>query len=487
MESEPPASGGNAGPPGNPAPVRARQLLRVRAVWIFPLVLGSIVVVLITGFYIGSAVNPIEHLHGLPVAVVNSDQGATAGTRTVDVGRQVQSGLSRTAAVADRLGLANTTLSAAERSMQRDGYYATVVIPRDFSASLLGLYGVKTAGPVPGRPEITILTNQRAGTEGVGLATAILEPALAAASRMIGRELSAAVPAATANPATRAVLTDPVTVTTVQYRPLPSHNALGLSAFYIALLTLMCGFLGGTIVNASADSALGYATTEIGPKWRQRRPVPISRWQTLLLKWVIAVVLTALTTALMLVVAVGILRMDAPHVWLLWLVAWLCAVSVATGTIALFAVLGASFGQLLAMVLFVYAGLASAGGTVPLQALPTGFRWLGQIEPLRQVLAGTRSILYFGAQADAGLTRAVALASAGLVFWLIVGTIAVRWYDRKGLHRMSPELLAYVHAAADSYQSGDREAARQEPGSADGPGATGGPEAGDGPDPTAGQ
>lgn len=453
MNSDASPPGGNAGTSATPRPVTAGRLLRVRAVWILPLMLGSILVVVITAFYIGSVVNPLGNLHGLPVAVVNSDHGATAGHRTVDIGAQVQSGLSHARPVTDKLALTNTTLAAAERSMQRDGYYATVVIPPDFTASLLSLYGVKTTGPAPGRPEITILTNNRAGTQGVGLATGVLEPALAAASRQIGRELSAAVPADTPSSVPRAFLADPITVTDIQYRPLPSHNALGLSAFYIALLTLMCGFLGGIVVNTSVDSALGYATTEIGPRWRQRRPVPISRWQTVLLKWVIAAVLTALTTALMLVVAAGILRMDAPHAGLLWLFAWLCAASVAAGTLALFAALGTSFGQLLAIVLFVYAGLASAGGTVPLQALPAILRWLGQIEPLRQVLAGTRSILYFGAQADAGLTRGVVLASAGLVFWLIVGTITTRWYDRQGLHRISPDLLAYVHAAADTYES----------------------------------
>ena len=54
------------------------------------------------------------------------------------------------------------------------------------------------------------------------------------------------------------------------------------------------------------------------------------------------------------------------------------------------------------MLIFVYVGLASSDGTVPLQALPGVLRWLAEIEPLRQILAGTRAILYFDARADAG-------------------------------------------------------------------------------------
>ena len=467
MGSNSPSGAGNNRPAGNAFPVRARNILSARAVWIIPLVIGSILVALITVFYIGSVVNPLGHLHGLPVAVVNQDQGAAAGPRRIDVGETVQAGLSHAPAVSSRLGLDDTTLRAAEQVMNRGGSYATVVIPPQFTASLLSLAGVPGSRPASGRPEIVILTNQRAGTEAVGLATGVLEPALAAASRQIGRQLAAAAPPPS-SPATRVFLADPVTVTTVLYRPLPSHTALGLSAFYIALLTLFCGFLGATIVNSSVDVALGYATTETGPMFRQRRPVPINRWHTLITKWVIAAPLTGIMTGILLLIAVAGLGMNAPNVGLLWLLAWLCAASVAAGTLVLLAVLG-NLGQLVALIIFVYAGLASVGGTVPLEALPTVLRWLAEVEPLRQVLAGTRAILYFNAQADAGLTRSVAAAAAGLGFWLIAGAAIVRWYDAKGLNRLDPELLAYIHASADTYRSRGSGARDQGPVSGDKP------------------
>jgi YhgE/Pip-like protein len=435
-------------------------LLKVRAVWAFPMVLGSVVVVLLTAFYVGSVVDPLSHLHGLPVAVVNQDRTVTIGPRHINIGRQVERGLSGSPAVSSRLALTDTTLAAAEQDMDRGAVYATLLIPPDFTGSLLRLAGAGPAGHRPGRPEIVILTNERAGSVGVDLATGVLQPALAVASRLVGRQLAVMAPAAASSPLKRLFLADPITVTMTAFRPLPAHSALGLSAFYIALLTLICGFLGGTIVNASVDAALGYATREIGPRWSQRTLVPINRWHTLVIKWVMAVVMTGLMTGLMLLVAAGIFRMDAPRFGLLWLLAWLAAVSVAEGTIVLFAVLGASIGQMLALLAFVYAGLASSGGTIPLQALPTLLRWLAHVEPLRQILAGTRAILYFDGRADAGLARSVTYASLGLVFWLIVGTVAVRWYDRKGFNRADPELVAFVASSTEQYQS--QKAARQQ-------------------------
>ena len=84
MSSESAGPTRHSGAPRRAFPVRASDLLKVRAVWILPLILGCVVVVLITAFYVGSVVDPLAHLHGLPVAVVNQDRGAVIGTTTTD-------------------------------------------------------------------------------------------------------------------------------------------------------------------------------------------------------------------------------------------------------------------------------------------------------------------------------------------------------------------------------------------------------------------
>jgi YhgE/Pip-like protein len=463
------------GTPDPRLPVRARHLLRTRAVWAIPLIVAAVVVAVMTALYISSVVNPLAHLRGLPVAVVNQDRGAAAGPQHLQIGQQVQAGLLASPAVSGRLHLMVWTLPQAEAAMGRDGLYAALVIPPGFTASLLTVAGLPAAGPAAAgtAPHVQILTNERAGTVGTELATGILQPALAAASRQIGQHLAALAPAAL-TPAARVLLASPVTVTTAQYRPLPPSTALGLSAFYVALLTLLCGFLGATTVNSVVDSALGYAPREIGPRRRQRQPVPISRWQTLLIKWAVVTALTAVLTALMLAVAAGALGMDAPYPALLWLYAWLCAASVGVGTIALFAVAG-TYGQLIGLLLFVYAGLASAGGTVPVQALPGYLRTLSNVEPLRQVLAGTRSIMYFGAQGDAGLARGTLAAALGLLFWLALGTAIVTWYDRKRLYRLHPDLLAHLNHAVQDHKTRQATAPSSPSGAAQPPSGEAGP------------
>jgi YhgE/Pip-like protein len=454
--------GGN---PGVTPRIRASTLLRVRTVWLAPIALAAILVFFMTLFYIGAVVNPTGHLSGLPVALVNEDRGGTVQGGQVNFGAEVASDLLHSHDVTSRLALDEVSLTQAKAQMNSDNAYAAIVIPPGFTASLLSAYGLSSGSA--GTPTIQLLTNPRAGSIGVQLATGVAQPALHQASLDIGRKLSAQAAKGGHSPRSGVSASNPITLTTSEFRSLPPDSALGLSAFYISLLSIMCGFLGAVLVNSSIDAALGYGTSEIGPRWRQRMPVAISRWQTLLAKWSVVLVAVPILTGILLLVAVGLLHMNAPYAGELWLFASFAGIAIAAGTLALFAAFGA-IGQLLAMLLFVYLALASSGGTIPVQALPSFFRFAASFEPLRQVLGGVRAILYFNAQADAGLTRGLVLTAVGLVFWIIAGTAVTRWYDRRGMDRLQPDVLEFAQRSARAYTAGTQDlAARRDPGNGD--------------------
>jgi len=437
--------------------IRASMLLRVRTLWLAPLALTAILMFFMALFYIGAIVNPTGHLSGLPVALVNEDSGATLHGSHVNFGAEVASDLRHSTGVTSRLSLDEISYARAKAQLNSGKAYAAIVIPPGFTASLLSAYGLSSAPA--GTPVIQLPTNPRAGSMGVQLATGVAQPALRHVSSAIGGKLSSEAAKLGSTPRSGVDTASPITVTTSDFRPVPPDSALGLSAFYVSLLALMCGFLGAVLVNSSVDAALGYGTTEIGPRWRQRMPVAISRWQTLLTKWSVALTAVPILTGILLLVAAGILNMNAPHAGELWLFMSFAGIAIAAGTLALLAAFG-SLGQLLAMLLFVYLALASSGGTVPVQALPSFFRFAATFEPLRQVLGGVRAILYFNAQADAGLTRGLVLTAIGLIFWLIAGAAVTRWYDRRGLDRLQPDVLEFVQRSARAYT-----AAAQDPAS----------------------
>lgn len=429
---------------------RPSALLKVRALWLSPLIIGGTVVTLMTLIYIGSLAYAATQLRGLPVALVNQDVGAGNPRGELRFGDQVVDDLTESAPVTKALSVRVLDLPEAQQQMDDGQIYAMIVIPPGFSESLMTMAGTtSTDATVPA--QIQLLTNPRLGSAGVGQATGVLTPALRAASRSIGEQLMPlSRPEIRSIPVAAEALRDPVETDTVQYRPLPTNSALGLSAFYLALLATMCGFLGATLIHNTVDSALGYAPTELGTKWRMRLPVPLSRWSTLLTKWLLALVLVPVFTLVMLVAAVLVVGLDAPGLPELWLFTTLGGLCVAAGSLALLAAFG-SIGQLLALILFVYLALASSGATVPTEAIPDFFRLLSHADPLRQLFIGVRSIIYFDGSAAAGWPAAAAVLTIELLIWVVLGVTVTKWYDRRGLHRLHPDVVAFVNESAESF------------------------------------
>lgn len=226
-----------------------------------------------------------------------------------------------------------------------------------------------------------------------------------------------------------------MTVNVADGHPVGPRSAMGLSAFYYALVLVVCGMLGANVVNSQVDTALGYLHTDFGPI-RKREPVQhTTRVRTLAIGIALMLGLSLVMGTLVEVATVGILDMDASHLGLLWLYSVATIAVVGIGSLALFAAFGTP-GMLLATIVFVAMAVPSSGATVPVQALPGFFRALAEFEPLRQITEGLRSLLYYGAQADAGLTRAWASMGVALVAALIFGFTVTRLYDRKGLHRI---------------------------------------------------
>ncbi|MGD0811420.1 MAG: DUF3533 domain-containing protein, partial [Acidimicrobiales bacterium] len=249
----------------SPPPSRARavNLLKAPGLWAAPLITASVLLFLISIIYLGSIVNPTSHLHHLPVALVDQDRGLVVDGSHVDLGQEVAGAMTGSPELSRLLTLQPETLAQAESQMSLGDIYAAVVVPSGFTASVLSATKPATQVEATGPgPEIEMLTNPRLGGVGVSLASGAVGAAVPKISAKLAEEVITDdhLPAPSSE-AARSQLSSFVTFTQESYRPLPDNGGLGLSAFYIALLTIMCGFLAGTIVNTSVDVALGYATT----------------------------------------------------------------------------------------------------------------------------------------------------------------------------------------------------------------------------------
>ncbi|POX56194.1 ABC transporter [Streptomyces sp. Ru71] len=410
--------------------VRAFAVARHGRLWLVPTALCALVALFLTLLYMGGILDPNGNLRRLPIALVDTDQGPPLPGQQQTLGAQV----SRSVVAATPAGTVQwRRLSPTQlRDQLASGkVYGALVIPADFTTSVAAL----TTPRASARPALTVLTNPGLGSLGSSLASQISQRAAHQASLTIGRQLMKQASSQGVDATTRALLGDPITVTTRVGHPIGRHSGLGLTAFYFTLLLVLTGFVGGNIINSGVDSGLGYTDTEIGP-WHTRRPtVPISRTQTLLLKMLMTAGIMVLTTSLLMIAAIAILGMDASHLPLLWIFSYCASLAVGLGVQAINAAFG-GIGQVVSMFVFIALALPSSGATIPLEAVPGFYRFLALFEPMRQLTDGVRSILYFDARADAGLTRGWTMVAIGFALALLFGFAMTLYYDHKGLHRL---------------------------------------------------
>ncbi|MGW6912980.1 YhgE/Pip domain-containing protein [Kitasatospora sp. NPDC054939] len=424
-----------------PGGVRARQVLRNPKVWILPTVIVGLVGFLLSLLYMGGIINPRADLHRLPIGLINSDQGAVVDGQQQNLGAQITAGVLAAPDPDEKVSWRVLDRAAADEQLGRGALTGALEVPAGFTAAVAALGD--PAQQAPERPTMIVLTNPGVGSLASSLASSISQDTAERASAELGRTLTAQAAARVApggqeTNAAALQLADPIAVVVQVGHPIGQNSGLGLTAFYYTLLLVLCGFLGANVISNGVDVALGYAASELGPLRTQRPLVRISRTATLTVTSVMSVAIAVLTSSLVMLATVVVLDMDASHLPMLWIFSVCATAAVGLGMQALLAAFG-GIGQLIGMFVFIALSLPSSGATVPLEALPEFYQRLAVFEPMRQLTDGVRAILYFDAQADAGLARGWIMIAIGTVAALVFGYAMTIYYDRKGLHRVHPE------------------------------------------------
>ncbi|MEV6136666.1 DUF3533 domain-containing protein [Nocardia sp. NPDC051990] len=425
----------------NPQEVDQTSTPRVHVrVWLAPAVVVSLLMALLATMYLAYVVDPVKHLHGFPIALVDQDSGDVISGKPANVGKQISDALVQQIP-SDKIDLRVLGINEAQHQLNTGNVYGAIVIPSDFTKRL-GI--LATASVVPGdvtQPIITVYTNPRTGSFSPQVVQTIAGNALAQANQTVGKQLTETVRdqlhSAGSAPElvglSRLMLAKPIDVVVAPFHPLPSGTGGGLTAFFYTMMVLLAGFTGTIVINAMVDSSLGFAPTEFGPWYVHYPPTPISRLRTLLLKW--GVVTGTAPVVAGIFMAIGYwLGMPIDRPLLLFLYSTFAIIAVGVTALSIVSALGTA-GLLVNLILFIVLGLPSSGGTIPIEALPNSVARLADFEPMHQVYLGIRAILYFNADGSAGLSRAIWMTLVGLVIGLLLGGVVTRYYDWKGLHR----------------------------------------------------
>lgn len=420
-----------------PSPLRVLGAIRL---WGATGAIAGLLALLFAVLYIAPNADPVDHLRRLPVGVVNADRGLTAEGARVDLGDAAVRAIERSSAGESSVDWRAMSLREARDQLGSGRLYGALVIPSDFTASLNALSDGLSEDR-PARPTLTVLTNASAGGMGSTFARTATTTAAQDVSKALGKQL--ARQAAMAGPLTsteQLVLSDPLSISIEDGHPLNPNSGLGLTAFYYALVLVVSGMLAANVVSGQVDHAFGITNNELGPIRRRRTLVGATRVERLGASNVLMLGLSLPMATLALAGSV-VAGMDAPHWFLLWLFSVAVIAATGIGAQSLLAAFGTP-GMLVVAIVFVAMSVPTAGASVPLEALPGFFRALSEFVPLRQVTGAVRSILYYGAQGDAGLNRGWLMVGLGLGGAGAFG-FGITWlYDRISVNDYREEAAA---------------------------------------------
>jgi YhgE/Pip-like protein len=362
----------------------------------------------------GAARSPVENTRDLPVAIVNEDVGAEFGGEHIELGEEVLKGATTSEEIGDKV--AWTRLSSRQgalRGIAEGRYYGALVIPKDYSRSVAGLLGDPTRWEAA---RIEILANSSAGPFASRTVDEILTGIVSSASRTTSELITGALEARgeRVSPQRAAVLGEPVVAKPTDAQPTGENSGRGLMPFYLVFMALVLGFIGANAVYGGLTAVVEAPAVRAGHV--------AYRVQLIFAATVLGLVLALLLGAVEVLVAFGFygVHHEAGALYTLLFLALVAAVSLFLALVLL-AALGPRGGILTGSLLIISVGLATSGGTTPVENLPAFFRALAGVLPFEYMTEGTRALLFYGGRLDAGLGDTLRVLLAYLVGAVLLG------------------------------------------------------------------
>ncbi|WP_433662658.1 YhgE/Pip domain-containing protein [Nocardia sp. CA-128927] len=388
------------------------------ATWLPPLLLLLVLAAALPAVYLGGTIDPSGNLRDLPIGIVVEPQTSTATNAADQIRDAISSAVNH-----DAIDLIPMTAQDEQQRIGAGKIFGAVRIPADFNAGIARLTTV-AAGP-PARAVVHLDTAPATGAMSTGLFTGQVAPAVSAVDTGFGKTLALDPPTVSAATA----LATPFTVLTAPLDPLPAHTGSGTSIFYYAMVLVLLGFVGASVIHPTVDSASGFTPSELGPKVQRRRYTHLPRLHILLVKWSVMIAAAPLGAGIIQLVAGKGLDMPIPAPTQLFLFSASAIAAIGIGALTVFAIFGA-FAPLVNMFFFVALAMTSSAGTIPLQAIPQFFRVIATFEPMRPIITGLRSILYYNSSPLSGLRTAwIHVALVGGI-GATTGLVATHLFDR---------------------------------------------------------
>ena len=413
-----------------------------------PKVWGPLFAVVVLAFFyflvnFGAAVDPVGNTRGLPVAIVSRDAGAKVGGEKQRLGKRVAAEATSNKKIGDSVSWTRLATRREALAGIADGKYdGALVIPEGYSQNVARISAAAAGGSTgrqPGPAGVEVLINPSAGPFSSATVEQILTGVVRGASKATSDQLVGALGSKNVkvSPAAAAVLGEPVVAKVTDAQPIGQRGGRGLLPFYLMFTASVLGFIGANAIHGVVGGLAETLAT------RANR-VP-SAVQTFAVRSVLGLILAVVVGAVEASVAFGIYdayhEASAFHVFL-----FLSLVSL-FAALAVLAAFGPGIGVLVGSFLVISLGLATSGGTTPVESLPGYLRSLSGVLPFEHATEGVRALLFYGGRLDAGLGDALWILAVYLIGAGVLGAGISLGRQRLGDRKNGKPLEEPVRAA----------------------------------------
>jgi YhgE/Pip-like protein len=406
------------------------DVLRRPLAWGAVLLAGALGVIM-TFSYLGGFLDPIHHLRGLRVGIVNEDSPVDVAGIHVDAGRRVVHGV-QTAGRREVTFIVYPSRAAALQAIHDDHLIGAVDVRPGFSQAIAN---VGTSGGADPQARLHMISNDGAGLFQAQVFAKVLAEVDQQVNETANRQIVDVLSGfkIKVDPAGAAHIARPVRIVTVDEVSVTGKTGRGLAPFYTALMVTLSGFLACSVASLVVDVLRGSNHLEVfgdelEVEVEVRNDRPLEAWATKAILAMCGAVLAALGVT---VVGVQVLGMHTSSFWGFFGVAALGASAIALITLVFLTLFGIG-GELLGVLFTTIFGVPSALGVYPAEALPPFFRFVSTWHPMHYLTDAFRALIFYDGRADAGLSRAVGVLVAWWVAALVVGFGSALLIDRRG-------------------------------------------------------
>lgn len=392
-----------------------KNLLKIKFAW-FPVWSVAVLMLSMILIYLPVFSGADQRMHDFPLILVSEDSRFADSPE----GKAIISNLVKQQDGHSFEWRIENSKETAIQAIKENKANGALIIPANFSEKTSALQKSFLSGEadITAIP-VEILLNDGASQMASSISTSVLQTLASSISDMVssGIKEDMTKQQTLLSPMAASQLDHPIEYRMTNVLGLPSDINKGMTPFMIVLIASITGLMGTQMINGY----LGGISDNL-----KRHGVPLTYSKVFATEILLSVILMIAVAVVIPSAVFGLFgSFHSSGIISIFLFTLLCTMTM----FAMFKMIGMLFGKWAMLAAFPVniLGIFASGGAIPVTNLPDLHRILGNIMPIRYMIEGMRSLLYYNGNMESGLGKALLIIPTFFLLFSAIIVIVFLW------------------------------------------------------------